>query len=80
MLIAFDLFIGWLDSKRITKKINNVLTDNEDKFQAILDNELVQEDIARFRAGVKLEKGFQLYFVIKLFIGLVQCHLKAAKS
>jgi len=66
--IAFDVFVGWLDNKRVQKMIERELAQNDDKLQKVLDSDKAQDDFVKFRTGDKLEKGYQLYFKINLFI------------
>ena len=66
--IGFDLFLGWLDNKRIQRLIAAAVEANKNQFETVMESDQVQEDIAKFRKGDNLEKGYQLYFYLTLFV------------
>lgn len=66
--IGLELFTGWLDSKRQMQMIADEIEKNSDDFQKVLDREDVQDDFIKFRSGNDLEKGYQLYFYVKILV------------
>lgn len=68
LTIAFDLFIGWLESRRISRDIKAQLEKNRDKFEAVVNAAATQADFVKFRTGSNFEQGYQLYFQIKLTV------------
>jgi hypothetical protein len=68
LTIGFDLFVGWLEGRRISKMIKALLEENTERFTDVINAVATQEDFVRFRIGNNLEKGYQLYFEIKLTV------------
>jgi len=68
LTIGFDLFIGWLEGRRISKMIKALLEENSDKFTTVVNAVATQQDFVKFRFGSNLEKGYQLYFQIELSV------------
>lgn len=68
LTIGFDLFLGWLESRRISRIIKVLIEENRDKFEVVVNADATQADFGKFRAGSNLEKGYQLYFQISLTV------------
>lgn len=65
--IAFDLLIGYFEAKALQEDIEDEISKNAGKFTSLLEEARIQEDFVKFRTGDNFEKGYQLYFVIRLF-------------